>query len=54
MFGRAANTLGIGPHSSLFLGCLLLLDLVSSVFYAKRLARKNVSEITYLVSTGKP
>jgi len=29
-----------------------VLDLVSFLYYAKRLARKNVSEMAYFVSTG--
>jgi len=43
IFGWAAITLGIGPHSSVVLGL---------VSYAKRLAGKNVYETTYIVSSG--
>jgi len=49
MFVRATITLGIGPHSSLLYvfvvvssGCWLLF----SQYCAKRLAEKNVSEMT--------
>ena len=45
MFGRAAITLGIGPHSSVMLG------LVFFQYYAMRLAGKNVSEMTRFLSS---
>ena len=43
IFGWAAITLGIGPHSSVVLGLKS---------YAKRLAGKNVYETTHIVSSG--
>ena len=39
-------------HFVLVLFTFVVLDLVSSVRHAKRLARKNVSEIIYFVSSG--
>jgi len=35
-----------------YLCAFVVLDLVSSVLYAKRLAAKNISEMTYFVSSG--
>ena len=41
IFGRAAITLGIGPHSSFVFSTLV-----------KRLARKSISDMIYIVSGG--
>jgi len=56
IFGRVAITLGIGPHSGLvlcvFCHCVPVLCVLVSSVLSKKLARKNVSEMTSLVSSG--
>ena len=63
MFGRATIRLGIGPHSSLCLFCVIVhcFCLVNVCFYcvwfsfsipSQKIGLGNMSEMTYLVSSG--